>query len=145
MPMSFHPIQYEKLNSKQKESYNFQKVSAVLADLGFITIRMSSDWGGADFIAQHKDEVFLKVQLKSRLSFSEKYQSKNLFICFGEREPDRWYLYPHDEMLEMNIKHGCIGREFWNAHGGYTNGTPSKKQRALLASYELKPGRTLYL
>jgi hypothetical protein len=143
--MTFQPISYDELNGKQKEAFNLQKVSAVLADLGFITIRMSSDWGGADFIAQHKDGEFLKVQLKSRLSFSEKYRGKKLFICFGERNSNRWYLYPHDEMLELNLDNGCIGRKFWNEHGGYTNPNPSKDQRVLLEPYELKPGRALSL
>ena len=90
---------------------------------------MTSDWGGADFIAQHKDGVFLKVQLKSRLSFYEKYRGKKLFICFGEKNPDCWYLYPHDEMLEMNLNSGCIGRDFWNAQGGYSKPKLSKKTK----------------
>jgi hypothetical protein len=117
MPITFQPISYKELNSKQKEAYNLQKVSAILAEIGFVTIRMTSDWGGADFIAQHKDGEFLRVQLKSRLSFSQEYCGKKLYICFGERNPDRWYLYPHDEMLEQNINKGHIGRDFWNEHG----------------------------
>jgi hypothetical protein len=59
--MTFNRIEYESLNSRQREAFNFQKVSAVLADYGFITIRLSSDWRGADFIAQHVDGTFLKV------------------------------------------------------------------------------------
>jgi hypothetical protein len=147
MPMTFQPISYEELNSKQKESFNFQKVSAVLADLGFVTIRMSSDWGGADFIAQHKDGKFLKVQLKSRLTFSKKYlgKDKGLYICFGEREPDRWYLYPHDEMLKQNLDNGYIGKKFWNEHEDYSNPKPSKEQRVLLDPYQLKPEMALSL
>jgi hypothetical protein len=35
----------------------------VLADYGFLTMRLSDDWQGADFIAQHIDGAFLKVQL----------------------------------------------------------------------------------
>jgi hypothetical protein len=61
------PIDYQRLNSRQKEAYNFQKISAVLADFGYCTIRLSDDWGGADFIAQHIDGSVLKVQLKGRL------------------------------------------------------------------------------
>jgi hypothetical protein len=143
--LTFQPISYDELNGRQKESYNLQKVSAVLADLGFVTIRVTSDWGGADFIAQHKDGEFLKVQLKSRLTFSNKYSKQHLFICFGERSPERWYLYPHDEMLELNLNHGCIGRPFWNEHGSYSSSTPSILQRKLLDPYELKRGRALTL
>jgi len=91
-------ITYEELNARQKENYNFHKISAVLADYGFTTQRLSDDWKGADFIAQHLDgENILKVQLKSRLYFGKKYRNKNLYIAF--READQWYLYPHDELF----------------------------------------------
>lgn len=45
----FAKIKYSDLSSPQKENYNFQKISAVLADYGFATIRLSDDWNGADF------------------------------------------------------------------------------------------------
>ena len=47
--------------TKQIEQLNFQKVSAILADYGFQTIRLSNDWKGADFIAQHIGGIFLLV------------------------------------------------------------------------------------
>jgi hypothetical protein len=34
-------VAYETLNARQKENFNFQKVSAVLADYGYVTIRLS--------------------------------------------------------------------------------------------------------
>jgi hypothetical protein len=146
MPITFKPISYEKdLNGKQKEAYNLQKASAVLADLGFVTIRMTSDWGGADFIAQHLNGSFLKVQLKSRLTFSKKYLGQSLYVCFGERNPDRWYLYPHDEMLKLNLNKRYIGKKFWDGHKDYSNPKPSKGQRVLLDQYQLKPGKSLSL
>ena len=37
--MEFKKVQYEKLNGKQKEIYNFQKVAAELADYGFNCIK----------------------------------------------------------------------------------------------------------
>jgi len=39
-PMNFARIQYARLNDRQKENYNFQKVSNVLADYGFSTIEI---------------------------------------------------------------------------------------------------------
>jgi hypothetical protein len=54
---------------------------------------------GADFIAIHFDGVkYLKVQLKSRLTFDKKYIGKEIFICFFDK--DR-FIYPHDELLEL--------------------------------------------
>jgi len=95
-------IEYKKLNPKQKENYNFQKVSAVLADYGFSTIRLSDDWQGADFIANHVDgKTFLKVQLKGVLTVNAVYEGKDIYICF--RRHNIWYLYPHDRFLEWAL------------------------------------------
>ncbi len=95
----FKKINYQDLNPRQQENYNFQKISAVLADYGFTTLRLSDDWQGADFIAQHIDgELFLKVQLKGRLTFCKKYLGKNLHVAF--HMDDQWYLYPHDELFK---------------------------------------------
>jgi hypothetical protein len=81
MAVSLKTIVYSQLNARQKENFNFLKVSAVLADYGYMTMRLNDDWQGADFIAQHIDGgTFLKVQLKSRLAFGTKYQGKDL-IC----------------------------------------------------------------
>jgi hypothetical protein len=55
MAHAFERVSYKALNARQRENYNSQKISAVLADYGFSTIRPSSDWQGADFIAQHLD------------------------------------------------------------------------------------------
>ena len=53
MSMKLVKIRYQDLNSRQQESFNYQKISGVLADYGFVTIRLSDDWKGADFLAQH--------------------------------------------------------------------------------------------
>jgi len=92
-------IQYDDLKGKQQEIYNFQKVSAHLADYGYTTIKLDDDWMGADFIAIHFDGIkYLKVQLKGRLWFDKKYIGKDIFICFFEKE---WFIYPHDELLKI--------------------------------------------
>lgn len=103
----FKRVAYRSLNSRQKEAFNFQKVSAVLADYGFTTIRLTSDWRGADFIAQHLDgSTFLKVQLKSRLTFENKYLKQGLFICFPHGE--EWFLYPHDSLSDLDSYIQCF-------------------------------------
>lgn len=101
-------IRYKDLNARQKESYNFQKVSAVLADFGFFTLRLTDDWQGADFISQHIDgTTFRKVQLKSRLTFDSKYIGKNLYVAFPNR--GSWYLYPHDVLLKVVLRTAKAG------------------------------------
>lgn len=129
--MRYQKIRYEDLNAKQKERYNFQKVSSLLADLGFTTVLLTDDWNGADFLAIHKDGDVLKVQLKGRMTFDKKYLEKNLFICFPEGAD--WYLYPHDELLEqINAENKLTETESWNKEGKYSFPNLSNKQKALL-------------
>ena len=70
-------ISYNKLSTRQKENYNFQKVASALSDHGYQCIKLSDDWQTADFIAQHIDgKTFIKVQLKAGLTISKKYLGK---------------------------------------------------------------------
>ncbi|HET7104710.1 MAG TPA: hypothetical protein VFI20_11540 [Terracidiphilus sp.] len=137
MAIDFRRVRYKELKSPQKEAYNFQKISALLADFGYSTIRLSDDWNGADFIAQHHDgNVFLKVQLKSRLTFSKKYKDKELMVCF--RVGEKWFLYPHDELLEKVIAEGLMeGTKSWDERGGYHFPQLSKRLKELLEPYRV--------
>jgi hypothetical protein len=138
MSLDLKRVVYENLNSRQQEGFNFQKVSAVLADFGFVTIRLTSDWSGADFIAQHLDGVsFLKVQLKGRLTFSKKYRRKDLYICF--RDNEQWYLYPHDEVLDQVLRDGKFtGTSSWDQKGGYDFPYLTPPWKAVLKPYLLE-------
>ncbi len=137
MRANFKRVRYDGLNARQQESYNFQKVSGVLADYGFTTIKLSSDWRGADFIAQHLDGVaFLKIQLKGRLTFDKKYLGRNLHVCF--RSEGVWYVYPHDELLQRVLDVTRIRRtDSWKERGQYHFPTLSKRLRSLLAPYRI--------
>ena len=74
MWQNFEKIDYNCLNAKQKENFNFQKVAAAFADYGFNCIQLTDDWNGADFLANHVDGItLLRVQLKGRLTFATKY------------------------------------------------------------------------
>ncbi|PKP02924.1 MAG: hypothetical protein CVU11_10145 [Bacteroidetes bacterium HGW-Bacteroidetes-6] len=97
-------IDYNTLNAKQKESYNYQMISAVLAEYGYTTYRMHDDYHGADFHAVHVDGHVLKVQLKSRITIHYKYLNKDIFIAFSN-DRIKWYLYPHDEIFEIVTNH----------------------------------------
>jgi len=137
MPHELALVRYDDLNARQKENYNFQKVAAILADFGFVSLRLSDDWQGADFIAQHVDgETFLKVQLKARLTFNKKYIGKGLYVAFPE-EGD-WYLYEHDELLPQVLEATSVsGTESWKIRGGYSFSKLGRKLKSLLAPYRL--------
>jgi hypothetical protein len=134
--MKLAKVAYADLNARQKENFNFQKVSAVLAEYGFVTFRLSDDWQGADFIALHITGSVLRVQLKSRLAFYKKYERKNLHVAFGHG--DAWYLYPHDDLLARVLAQTTIGStQSWQERGGYSFAALSPSVRELLEPYRI--------
>lgn len=130
---------YSQLSSRQMENFSFQKVSAIPADYGFSTIRLSADWQSADFIAQHLDgKTFLKVQLKGSLTFSKKYEGKDLWITFPER--GRWYLYPHDTLLAEFLAQTNMGNtKSWRERGGYSFPYLGRDNERRLQKYLITP------
>ena len=128
-------IKYSQLNARQKEQFNFQKASAVLADYGFATFKIGDDWNGADFFAQHASlDIYLKIQLKSRLAFDKKYLGKNLYGIF--QSDDKWYLYPHDECLEkVSQVHNMKNTASWRDKGGYNFPSLSRELSSVLGEY----------
>lgn len=136
MHPAFEKIDYRRLNGRQQEAYNFQKISGILADYGYLTIRLSDDWGGADFIAQHIGGSFLKVQLKGRMTFNKKYLHRELYICF--REGKDWFLYPHDTVLTQILSVGKLkDTKAWEVNGGYHFPRMSKSHKTMLEPYRL--------
>jgi len=135
--MKLTRINYNDLNAKQKEVYNFQKIASILADYGFNSIKLADDWQGADFLAYHKDgERTLKVQLKGRLTVAKKYRGKDLYMAFpidGD-----WYLIPHDDLLEIVFaKTKWAQTESWTAGGVYSASRPSKEVVEALSAFKL--------
>jgi hypothetical protein len=135
----FQKINYVELSSPQKENFNFQKVSAVLADYGFATIRLTDDWNGADFLALHKGGETLKIQLKSRLNICSKYQGKDLWIAAPHT--GGWFIYPHDEaMLLIESVASFLNSQSWLKTGSYSWPSPSKALLAVLEPYFIQGG-----
>ena len=130
-------IHYKDLNSRQKENYNFQKVAGELAEYGFNCLRLTDDWQGADFIACHIDgDVFLKVQLKGRMTIDKKYSGKDIYIAF--LSGDDCYIYPHDEMVERVEKRGTINEtKSWSEDGAYSWNRLSGWMKETLQDYKI--------
>jgi len=145
MPLKLTRIQYKQLNAKQKENYNYQKLSAVLADYGFVTMRLTADWNGADLIAQHIDgDTILKIQLKGRLTFCGKYIGKGLHLAFPYKGD--WYLYPHDELLErVHAMNGIKATSAWVESGVYTFASLTRALSQILIPYQIEPTRNRQL
>jgi len=132
-------INYSNLNAKQKETYNYQKVSGILAEYGYTTILLSDDWEGADFLAKHIDgDTFLKVQLKSRLSIHKYFIGKNIYICFPDKN-GQFYLFPHDKVMYEILEHTEIYKtKSWQIKGGYSFPGLNEKLCKILEPYILK-------
>ena len=130
-------VEYDSLNSKQKEIYNFQKSAAVLADFGFNCIKLTDDWHGADFLAYHKDgNETLRVQLKARLTIDRKYCGRDLWMNFPVGAS--WYLVRHDELVQiLGQATPYLTSPSWTRRGSYSNAKPSRALLDRLAPYRV--------
>lgn len=131
-------ISYTSLNSKQKEIYNFQKVSALLADYGFNCIKLADDWQGADFLAYHIDgTTTYRVQLKGRITIDKKYADKELhmaFPIFGV-----WHLIPHDLLVRLVGEHSnWLRTDSWTTKGSYSSAAPNSTLLEAMSEYKLE-------
>jgi hypothetical protein len=134
--MKLAKVQYDRLNARQKENFNLQKLSAVLAEYGFVTHRLSDDWEGPDLIARHIHGDVLFVQLKSRLSIFEKYRGKALYIAFPHG--DLWYLFPHDKFLAKVLEQTTVASTVsWSKQGKYSWPKLSAQMLELLEPYRI--------
>lgn len=133
--MKLKRIDYESLNAKQKEKYNYHKVSSLLADYGFSGVLLSDDYNGADFLAIHKDGEILRVQLKGRITIDRKYIGKDLYMAFPVK--DRWCLIAHDRLLNLPAISRWLKSSSWTETGSYSSPTVGKSLWAALTSYLL--------
>jgi hypothetical protein len=136
-PMKLIKIDYDRLNSRQKEIFNFQKISGLLADYWFNCITLADDWQGADFLAYHKDGLdTLKIQLKSRLTIDQKYKGKELYVAFPLNS--HWYLLEHDTLVEkVGQNTNWLNTDSWVKKGCYHSAAPSALLMQSLAEYKL--------
>ncbi|MEO1168502.1 MAG: hypothetical protein AAFW97_07310 [Pseudomonadota bacterium] len=136
-PLALRKIDYSKLNSRQKETYNFHKVAARLAEYGYNSILLLDDWLGADFIAYHNDgERFYRIQLKGRMTIDRKYIGRDLYIAFIH--DDQVFVYPHDEMAERIDAAGRINdSDSWSKHRSYSWPSTPAWLREQLTEFEV--------
>ncbi len=137
----FEHISYVALNARQKEQYNFQKISAVLADYGFNCIKLADDWQDADFLAYHIDRsTTLKIQLKSRITIQKKYLGKEIWMAFPH--DNSWYLIEHDRLEAKIGEHtNWLRSESWLTGGGYSSVSINSNLLHSLAENRLGPVR----
>jgi hypothetical protein len=135
--MQLVKINFTDLNARQKEIYNFQKVAALLADYGFNCIKLADDWGGADFLAYHKDGLdTLKVQLKGRITINRKYVDKDIYMTFPA--DGSWYLVHHDTLMDIVERTtNWLNTPGWHLEGHYSAAQPGGALAKNLVPYRL--------
>ena len=144
-------VEYGKLNPKQKEIYNFQKVSALFADYGYSVTLLRDDVEFADFVAvpfsgdKKKEPLFVQLKGNLGLTFRKEYSGKNLYICFPDHKNHTWYLYPHD-ILCNEVESELQKKEDWKDKGTYGGGQSETAPSALpkwakdfLVKYKIDP------
>ena len=120
--MQLNKVNYNELNAKQKENYNFHKVASALAEYGYNSMRLNDDWQGADFIAVNGD-LMIKVQLKGRFTLDKKYIGKDIYVAFVE--DDIVKIYNHDEALSI-LPEKQLSTKSWIDDGLYSWGKTPK-------------------
>ncbi|MCG8453982.1 MAG: hypothetical protein MI717_12470 [Spirochaetales bacterium] len=112
-------------------------MAAVLADFGFNCLWLNDDWQGADFIAVHNDgSTFLKVQLTGTSHSLQKIHGKRLVYHLSDSR--KWYIYPHDELLEQLVSLGYVANtDSWEQKGEYSWPKIPQKILAKLQPYLL--------
>ena len=126
--MQLNKVNYNELNAKQKENYNFHKVAAALAEYGYNSMRLNDDWQGADFIAVKGDDM-LKIQLKGRFTVEKKYIGKGIYVSFIE--DGKIKIYKHDEAVNL-LPEKTKKTESWAKRGGYSWGKTPKQYESII-------------
>ena len=136
----FALVDYDALNGKQQEIYNFQKATGVLASYGFDCLRLADDWNGADFLAHHMlSGETLKMQLKGRVTIAKKYLEKDIWILCPLNGD--WLAIPHDRLVTLiqQTTPGYVTSRSWTEGGLRSMKRPSKALRKRLEPW-LLPG-----
>ena len=128
--MQLNKVNYKDLNARQKENYNYHKVASALADYGYDCMRLNNDWQGADFIAVHNDgKEMLKIQLKGRFTIDKKYQNKDIYIAFIEKNIVK--IYNHDDAVSV-IPENIKNSDSWIKNDSYSWGKTPKKYDSII-------------
>ena len=128
---------YLSLTSLQKEAYNFEEVSAVLAGHGYDCVFLTDRQDLADFVAHHRSSgTHRRVQLTSRCLVDRKYENQGLWVAFPVDED--WYFLEHDRLRDlMGENTTALRSKSWMEGGRYSWPTPSPDLLRAIAPYRL--------
>jgi hypothetical protein len=133
----------EDVNVQSPKEKSMSEAEALLVKNGF---RLEScDKQGVDFLACRP----IMVQFRTRLGVYKKNVNQELYMCFPVKVvggSPRWYLIPHDELLEIVDKRrvrpqyqNLQDTKSWRANGGYHIRKPSEYLLEALSKWRLWP------
>lgn len=115
-------VDYNTLGGKEQEVYNFAKTASVLVEFGFSCNLITADKHGADMIAYHiATGENMNIQLKgSRATLNKKYQGRNLWISYIDRNSNEVCLYNHDDAVDLFEMGPSSKTNSWQIKGQYS-------------------------
>lgn len=113
------------------------RISPIFLDDGFIPFLPEFDTGIDLIIYREKDDLTIKLQLKSRWTINRKYLGRNLAIAFPSDEG--FYLAPHDALFAFSKDNtNYLKTQSWLVSGQYHTRTLSQVLRRQFAPYLLR-------
>ena len=120
-----------------KEVINRNMLVSLALDKGYNAFLPVYDSGIDLILYNERDDETKLVQLKGRWIIDKKYVGRNIWIAFQDR--GRWYLAPHDKMIEHADRYGYTETSSWIKGGAYSTPGLSKVQIGDLAVYAFDP------
>jgi len=116
-------IEYGNLSGKEQESFNSAKLKSIMANWGYLeAFNVNGDKWGADLLFyRSSDGNVLKVQLKGRPVLNRHYCEKEVYVAFEDKNTCKWYVYPHDKVMNDILSTGrLVGTKSWDLKGGWS-------------------------
>lgn len=114
-------------------------ISPYFLDDGFIPFTPEFDTGVDLIIYRERDDLLIKLQLKSRWTIHKKYEGRGIAMAFPDRGD--FYLIPHDLCIDYaKTQSNFLNTSSWKDKGIYHMASMSLAMREHFAPFCLKAG-----
>jgi hypothetical protein len=134
-----------RFSSSSNEVRNRYEFLRHVLSAGFVPFIPEYDPGVDVILYRERDDLLLKVQLKSRFTISRKYFQRNIWMAFPDNELSReiWFLAPHDvlyqrgqvRVFEKGRSKGNPVGHLW--HKGFSSNYVTAELRAICVGFEV--------
>ena len=94
-----------------------------MANWGYLeAFTVNGDKWGADILFyRSSDATVMKVQLKGRPFLDRHYCGKDIYVAFQDKTSSKWYVYPHDDVMNAVLSTGrLVGTKSWDVKGSWS-------------------------